>query len=104
VAPVVRTVASTGQGVEGLVGAISDFTAWLSRDGHLRERREQQWRERLIEMVRAAFMRGLHAHGLEPGELAEHARRIAARQEDPFATAAEMVNAILAGSHGERRP
>jgi LAO/AO transport system kinase len=98
VAPVVRTVASTGQGIEGLVGAISDFTAWLSRDGHLRERREQQWRERLIEMVRAAFMRGLHAHGLEPGELAEHARRIAARQEDPFATAAEMVKTIM----GER--
>jgi LAO/AO transport system kinase len=99
VAPVVRTVASTGEGTEALVGAISNFTAWLSRDDQLRERREQQWRERLIEMVRAAFMRDLHAHGLEPGELAEHARRIAARQEDPFATAAEMVKAIL----GERR-
>ena len=42
VAPVVRTVASQGQGIEGLVGAIDDFTAWLSRDDHLRGRREQQ--------------------------------------------------------------
>jgi LAO/AO transport system kinase len=99
VAPVVRTVASNGQGIEGLVGAINDFTAWLSRDGHLRERREQQWRERLIEMVRAAFMRDLQSHGLEPRELAEHARRIAVRQEDPFATAAEIVKAIM----GQRR-
>lgn len=103
VAPVVRTVASAGKGIEGLVGAIADFAAWLSRDGHLRERREQQWRERLIEMVRAEFMRGLHASGLEPTELAEHARRIAARQEDPFATAAEMVKAIMDGSHGGSR-
>jgi putative protein kinase ArgK-like GTPase of G3E family len=86
-----------------LVSAIDDFTAWLSRDGHLRERREQQWRERLIEMVRAAFMRDLQSHGLEPQELVEHGRRIALRQEDPFATAAEMVKTILDGSHGDRR-
>jgi LAO/AO transport system kinase len=98
VAPVVRTVASTGQGIDALASALSDFTAWLSRDGHLRDRREQQWRERLTEMVRAELLRGLRAHGLKPDELAEHARRITARQEDPFATAAEMVRAITEGS------
>jgi LAO/AO transport system kinase len=98
VTPVVRTVASTGQGVDALAGALRDFTAWLSRDGHLRDRREQQWRERLTEMVRGELLRGLRAHGLKPDELAEHARRITARQEDPFATAAQMVRAITEGS------
>ena len=34
------------------------------------------------------------AHALKPDELAEHARRITARQEDPFVTAAQMVEAI----------
>src|SRR5581483_654086 len=97
VAPVVRTMASTGQGIDGLVAAITDFTAWLQKDGHLEARREQQWRERLTEMVRAELMRGLRAHGLKPQELAEHARRIAARQEDPFATAKQMVDAITGG-------
>jgi LAO/AO transport system kinase len=98
VAPVVRTVASQGQGIEGLVRAIDDFTAWLSRDDHLRERREQQWRQRLTEMVRAELLRGLHAHVLKPEELAEHARRITAREEDPFATAAQMVEVITGGA------
>jgi LAO/AO transport system kinase len=102
VAPVVRTVASTGQGIEALVAATNDFTVWLARDGHLRERREQQWRERLIEMVRAELLRGLRAHGMKPEELADHARRITARQEDPFATAAEMVKAITEGSSHEQ--
>lgn len=97
VAPVVRTMASTGQGIDGLMAAIGDFMAWLKKDGHLEERREQQWRERLTEMVRAELMRGLRAHGLKPQELAEHARRIAARQEDPFATAKRMVDAITGG-------
>jgi LAO/AO transport system kinase len=102
VAPVVRTVASTGQGIDTLVAATNEFTAWLARDSHLRERREQQWRERLIEMVRAELLRGLRAHGMKPEELASHARRITARQEDPFATAAEMVKAITGGNSHEQ--
>jgi LAO/AO transport system kinase len=98
IAPVVRTVASTGQGMDGLVAAIADFTAWLSKDGHLQARREEQWRQRLTEMVRAELLRGMRAHGLKPEELREHARRITARQQDPFATAAQMVKTILSGS------
>jgi LAO/AO transport system kinase len=102
VAPVVRTVASTGQGIDALVAAMNDFAAWLLRDGHLRERREQQWRERLIEMVRGELLRGLQTQGMNPDELADHARRITARQEDPFATAAEMVKAITGGNAHEQ--
>jgi LAO/AO transport system kinase len=98
VAPVVRTVASTGQGTESLMASIGNFAAWLQKDGHLRLRREQQWRERLTEMIRAALLRGLRAHALKPEELAEHARRITARQEDPFATATQMVDAMTGGS------
>ena len=100
VAPVVRTVASTGQGMDGLLAAIGDFTQWLSSDGHLQARREEQWQQRLTEMVRTELLRGLRAHGLQPEELAAHARRIAARQEDPFATTAQMVKAVLNGSQG----
>jgi LAO/AO transport system kinase len=97
VAPVVRTVASTGQGIDGLVSALDHFTRWLETEDHLSQRREQQWRQRLTEMVRAELLRDLRAHGLEPNELAEHARRIAARQEDPFALAKQMVNEITKG-------
>jgi LAO/AO transport system kinase len=99
IAPVVRTVASTGQGMDGLLSAIGDFTRWLANDSHLQTRREGQWRRRLTEMVRAELLRGLRAHGLKPEDLAEHARRITARQEDPFETAAQMVKAVLDGNH-----
>lgn len=98
--PVVRTVASTGQGMDGLLAAIGDFTVWLANDSHLQARREEQWRQRLTEMVRAELLRGLRAHALKPEELREHARRITARQEDPFVTAAQMVKAITGGMRG----
>jgi LAO/AO transport system kinase len=94
IAPVVRTVASTGQGIDELVTTMASFERWLSTDGHLKERREQQWQERLTDMVRAELLRDLRTHGLEPQELADYARRIAARQQDPFVLAAELVQRI----------
>ena len=100
--PVVRTVASTGQGVDALVVALGDFEQWLQREGHLRERREQQWRQRLTEMVRGELLRTLRTHGLEPHELAEHARSIEARESDPFALAAQLVQAIAGGRPHEQ--
>jgi hypothetical protein len=53
-------------------------------------------------MVRAELLRGLQAHGMKAEDLADHARRITARQEDPFATAAEMVKAITGGNAHEQ--
>lgn len=98
VPPVVRTVASTGHGIATLAAKIGDFVAWLAKDGRLEQRRERQWQHRLTEMVRAELLRGLRAQGLNAGELAEHAHRIARREEDPFTTAAQMVSLLTGGS------
>ena len=98
VPPVVRTVASSGQGVDDLAASLADFDQWLSRDGRLRERREHQWAQRLTEMVRSDLLRSLRAHGLDQQELAAHARRIEAREEDPFVLAQRMVQAVAGGA------
>jgi LAO/AO transport system kinase len=102
VAPVVRTVASTGQGIDELVTTLGSFERWLATDGHLEARREQQWQQRLTEMVRVELLRDLRAHGLEPRELAEHARRITARQEDPFVLTAALVQRITGRAGKEK--
>jgi LAO/AO transport system kinase len=94
IAPVVRTVASTGQGIDELGATIASFERWLATDGHLEARRERQWQERLTDMVRTELLRDLRAHALEQQELADFARRIAARQQDPFVLAAELVQRI----------
>lgn len=92
--PVVRTVASTGQGIDDLMKAVTHFEAWLGRDDRLRERREQQWQQRLTSMVRGELLRTLRAHGLDAAELALHAKRIEARQEDPFVLAQNLVRSV----------
>ncbi len=94
--PVVRTIASTGHGMEDLMTALSSFEEWLGRDERLHARRQQQWQQRLTEMVRGELLRSLRAHGMEPEELAGYARRIDARQQDPFLLAEQLVQAVAA--------
>ncbi len=101
--PVVRTVASTGHGVDALAARITEFERWLGEEHRLKQRREEQWQKRLTEMVRSELLRSLRAHGLEPEGLAEHARRIAARQEDPFALAARLVAAATGSDTNGRQ-
>ncbi len=58
VVPVVRTMASSGSGVDSLVGSIAEFERWLGLEGRLTARRAGQWRERILEMVRGELLEG----------------------------------------------
>jgi LAO/AO transport system kinase len=93
--PVVRTVASTGHGIDTLMETVDRFAAWLHEGDELRRRREAQWRSRLTEMVRQEVTRTMRSHGLSEAELGEMARRVEAREQDPFALAAKLVDRLL---------
>ncbi|MGI8770405.1 MAG: methylmalonyl Co-A mutase-associated GTPase MeaB [Acidobacteriaceae bacterium] len=93
--PIVRTVASTGHGIDGLMETIDRFAAWLHDGEELRRRRKAQWRSRLTEMVRQEVTRTMRSHGLSDAELDEMARRVEAREQDPFALAAHLVARLL---------
>jgi LAO/AO transport system kinase len=99
--PVVRTVASTGHGIDTLMETVDRFAAWLHRDDkmhqgdEMRRRREAQWRSRLTEMVRQEVTRTMRSHGLSEAELDEMARRVEAREQDPFALAQQLVSRLL---------
>jgi LAO/AO transport system kinase len=49
--PVLRLVASQGEGVDTLVDALDRHQAYLAASGRLRERRRQRLRERVMEVV-----------------------------------------------------
>jgi LAO/AO transport system kinase len=91
VPPVVKTVASSGEGIDRLVGAIAQMKEWLEADGHLEARRKRYWRERILEMMRHALMRQMREHGLSDAELDAHAARVAYGQEDPYKLVPELV-------------
>jgi LAO/AO transport system kinase len=84
VIPIVKTVASAGQGTAELAKSIEGFETWLNSEGRLPTRRTRQWRERIAEMVRAELLRQMRRSGLGEEELTELAARVAAGVENPY--------------------
>jgi LAO/AO transport system kinase len=97
--PVVRTIASTGFGVDSLAGSIAEFGSWLGLEGRLEARRGAQWRERILEMVRGELLREIRQSGLGEAELAELALRVVGGVENPYL----VVSRLLEGIRGDFR-
>lgn len=100
-APIVKTVASTGEGTEALFDAIEQRRQWLAADGRLEARRLAWWSERIERMLRQALLAEARAHGLSEDELEAHARRVTAGTEDPYRLVPELVARVFA-SNGAR--
>ncbi|HEX3469771.1 MAG TPA: methylmalonyl Co-A mutase-associated GTPase MeaB [Silvibacterium sp.] len=99
VTPIVKTIATTGGGVDDLLGAIEQMKQWLAAEGRLEARRKAYWRERIEQMVRQALLREARAHGLSAEEFAEHAERVAVGQEDPYRLVPQLVARVF--QHGD---
>jgi LAO/AO transport system kinase len=93
--PVVRTVGTTGEGVDRLTEAIAKMQAWLGEEGRLAARRAEHWQRRLDAMLRTELMRRARRHGVAEDELARHAAKIAAGDEDPWSVARELARKIV---------
>jgi LAO/AO transport system kinase len=95
VPPVVRTIASTGEGTEHLVETIDRCAAWMRENGQMRERRAEAWRERLLEMIRRRLTYELVHHRMGSSELEAYARAVAEGTEDPYVLADRLVRGLL---------
>jgi LAO/AO transport system kinase len=91
--PVLRLVATTGEGVEDLLTALDRHLAWMQRHGVLRERRVR----RAAEEVEALALRELRARmaGAASGaDVPRLAGRVVDGALDPYAAADAVVAAL----------
>ena len=93
--PVIRTIATTGAGIEELDQALDQFWSWLAQEGRLSARRETHWRMRVMEMVRHELLREMRGHGLTDQELAKIGRQVVLRQQDPYQLALRLVEQLM---------
>jgi LAO/AO transport system kinase len=87
--PIIKTVATAGQGVSEVLDAI-----WAFRDaGDARstERKRMRTEFRLRALVSERFLAHLERHVLTAGELASLLERIARREIDPYAAADDLL-------------
>jgi LAO/AO transport system kinase len=92
--PIVKTVATTGQGIPELVEQIARFRAHSIATQTARRRTRSEYR--LRELVSQRFMDHLQKRVLGEGELGAIVDRIATREVDPYTAATELLARAIA--------
>ena len=95
--PVVRTIATTGAGIEELEQAVDQFWSWLAQEGRLISRRETHWRARVMEMISHELLRAIRGQTLGDQALAAIGRQVVLRQKDPYQLVPQLVAQLLHG-------
>jgi LAO/AO transport system kinase len=88
--PIVKSVASEGKGVSELAAAIVDYENYLKNENLVLARNIQNWRERLVEMVRDALLERARAQ-LGDGQAEQFAAEVAQHKRDPYTLVEEIV-------------
>jgi len=88
--PIVKTVASDGQGVEDLAASIRDYEAYLKKENLELKRNIHNWQERLVEMLRDAMLERARTH-LGDGRAEQYAAEVAQHKRDPYTLVEEIV-------------
>lgn len=91
--PVVKTVASIGQGVEDVMAALDQHVDWLTSSGTLRARRENRATEEIQAIALAAWRSRMA--GLGSGQaIAELAAAVVDGTTDPYTAADQLMGAL----------
>jgi GTPase len=93
--PIVRTVATRGEGVAEALAAFDAHGAFLESSGEAAGRKRQRARSRLLALLEERFRRAVEARAPEPDGLEEGIRRILERREDPYTAATRLFEKLV---------
>ena len=91
--PIVKTVASEGQGVGDLANAIDQYEMHLKKENLAAKRSIHNWEQRLMEMLRDSLMERARTQ-MGNGELSRYAEQVAQHKKDPYTLVEEIMNAM----------
>jgi LAO/AO transport system kinase len=91
--PIVKTVASEGQGTAELAAAIAGYENHLAKENLVLRRKAHNWEERLVEMLRDAFLDEARQR-LSDGNIARYAAEVAEHKRDPYTLVEEIVGEL----------
>jgi LAO/AO transport system kinase len=92
--PILKTVATTGEGIEALLAALESRRRTPDSAGARAAKETQRSRERFLELFREGLYRRARATCLENGEIDAIARRLARRSLDPYSAAEEVLQRV----------
>jgi GTPase len=89
--PVVKTVASDGTGVPELTRAIDNYEKFLDSTELGRKRRMENWRNRLIAMLRDELLERVLTQQMSDDDAVRYASEIAEHKRDPYTLVDEII-------------
>lgn len=92
--PIVKTVASEGVGMAELAEAIASYEAFLKEGDLLRSKKIENWRERLVEMLRDELLTRVLREHAGNGRVAQFATEIAEHKRDPYDIVEQLIDGI----------
>jgi len=101
VPPVVKTVATKGDGLDTLRAKLAEHRGFLDGEDGAARRRERT-KMRIEGLVKESFLRKIESLRGDNGALEDVAARVEARKEDPLSAARNLVGHIDQGSAGAR--
>ncbi len=91
--PIIKTVATEGKGISELVAAIQSYRDFLQRENLAGRKRAENWRDRLVEMLRDSLLERLRVT-MSDGAVARYAAEIAEHKRDPYSVVEEIVGKL----------
>jgi len=98
--PIVKTVATTGQGVGELCGALDQFRTFREGGDAKEFRRKEHWRSRLLELLRQTLLERAVAEQLRDGSLDGRLDDLLAYKRDPYSVVEEIIAGFVARDGG----
>jgi len=97
VPPIVKTVAQDGTGIPALADAINQYEDYLAKSEVGQRRRIENWRGRLVEMLRDEIMKRVRNSHMPDEQANRYAAEIAEHKRDPYTLVEEIVSSFANG-------
>lgn len=88
--PIVKTVASQGQGIGELATIISQYETYLLKENLLLKRNVHNWQERIMEMLRDSILLQARTR-LRADDLERYATEVAEHKRDPYSLVEDLL-------------
>jgi LAO/AO transport system kinase len=92
--PIVKTVANDGTGIPEVTGAIAEYAQFLEKNGLLMERRIENWRTRLIDMLKDEILHRVVLQQMTNEAAQQYATDVAEHRRDPYSLVQEIVESL----------
>lgn len=96
--PVLKTTATTGEGISGLCEELEKFRAATEKSSAGLNRRRENTRLQLLELLRQSLFERVAQEQMDPKRIGDYVEDILARRRDPHSIVEEMMEASGVGS------